>query len=402
LTTPASADDRPEHSFLGLAPFLRLSIAGADLRPRALELLAAAEGEPGDANLLMNVATVMFCLGQRDLALSIQAQALALRRTYHLAAARQPARLRLLMLAAPGDLGANTPIDCLLEDSDIDLDIHYVDAGQLPALAVPDHDIVMVGIGAGDDALLRALESALAQWPKPVINAPQRIPATERSAASRLLSDAPGLLMPPTLTAKREHLHEVAVGGARLSDYFDGCDFPVILRPLDSHGGHDLDRIAGRADLAAYLGRVNEPRFYLSPFIDYSGSDGLFRKYRVALIDGAPFACHMGVSSHWMIHYVNAGMYEDTAKRAEEAAFMAHFDDFARRHGAALAAIRQRTGLDYLCLDCAQSRDGRLLIFEIDHVMVVHAMDPEDLFPYKRAQMRQVADAFRNLLLARA
>lgn len=395
----ASIDDRP---FLGLAPFLRQSIAGIDLRPRAQELLAAAGQAPDDANLLKNLATVMFCLGQRDLGLSLQAQALALRRSYHLAAARQPARLRLLMLATPGDLGANTPIDCLLEDSDIDLDVHYVAADQLPALPVPDHDVLLVGIGAGDAALLRALEPVLARWPKPVINAPHRIPATERSAASRLLRDAPGILMPPTLTARRDRLQAVASGGARLSDYFDGCDFPVILRPLDSHGGHGLDRIAGRAELSAYLARIDDAELYLSPFIDYSGADGLFRKYRIALIDGKPYACHMAVSSHWMIHYVNAGMYEEAGKRAEEAAFMTRFDDFAHRHGAALSAIHERTGLDYVCLDCAESRDGRLLIFEIDHVMVVHAMDPEDLFPYKRTQMQKVVDAFRNLLLERA
>lgn len=390
------------HPFLGLAPFLRMSIAGTDLRPRAQELLTAAQQTPDDANLLMNLATVMFCIGQRDLGLGIQAQALAIRRDYRLPAARRPARLRLLMLAAPGDLAANTPIDCLLEDSDIDLDVHYVDAAQLPVLPGTDHDAIMVGIGAGESDLLRALEPVLAQWPKPVINAPRRIQGTERSTASRLLRDAPGVLMPPTLTAKRQHLQEVAGGGARLSDYFDGCDFPVILRPLDSHGGHGLERIGSRADLAGYLGRAADARFYLSPFVDYSGADGLFRKYRVALIDGVAYACHMAMSEQWMIHYVNAGMYEDAAKRAEEADFMANFSDFARRHGAALAAVHERSGLDYLCLDCAESRDGRLLIFEIDHVMVVHAMDPEDLFPYKRAQMQKVVDAFRAMLVERA
>ena len=387
--------------FLGLAPFLRQSIAGTDLRPSAQALLAAAEREPGDANLLMNLATVMFCLGQRDLGLAMQAQALASVRSYRLPAARQPAKLRLLILAAPGDLSANTPIDCLLEDSDVDLVIHYVDAGRLPALTVPEHDIVLVGIGAGDHGLLRALEPVLAQWPKPVINAPQFIPATERAAASSLLRDAPGILMPPTLTARRDQLRQVADGGARLSDDFEGCDFPVILRPFGSHGGHGLERIGGRADLAAYLARVDDAEFYVSPFVDYADADGLYRKYRIALIDGAAYACHMAVSSHWMIHYVNAGMYQDAGKRAEEAAFMAHFGEFARRHAVALAAVHRRTGLDYVCLDCAQTGDGRLLIFEIDHVMVVHAMDPADLFPYKRAEMNKVAAAFRNLLLAR-
>ena len=57
---------------------------------------------------------------------------------------------------------------------------------------------------------------------------------------------------------------------------FEACDFPVIVRPLGSHGGHDLDKISNPADLASYLARVDEPEFYLSPFIDYSGPDGQF------------------------------------------------------------------------------------------------------------------------------
>jgi hypothetical protein len=117
------------------------------------------------------------------------------------------------------------------------------------------------------------------------------------------------------------------------------------------------------------------------------------------MIDGEAYACHVGISSHWMIHYVNAGMYEDAAKRSEEAGFMEHFADFVQRHRSALAGICQRTQLDYVCIDCAETPDGQLLVFEIDHAMVVHAMDPQDMFPYKQAQMCKVKDAFRNFLI---
>jgi hypothetical protein len=78
---------------------------------------------------------------------------------------------------------------------------------------------------------------------------------------------------------------------------------------------------------------------------------------------------------------------------------MEHFGDFVRRHRQALEAIYERTRLDYVCIDCAETRDGQLLVFEIDHAMVVHAMDPEELFPYKQVQMRKVKDAFRKFLL---
>ena len=99
-----------------------------------------------------------------------------------------------------------------------------------------------------------------------------------------------------------------------------------------------------------------------------------------------------------MIHYVNAGMYEDAKKRDEEAVFMDRYEDFARHHKSALDAIYQRTRLDYLCIDCAETQDGQLFIFEIDHTMVVHAMDPESLFPYKQTHMLKVKTAFRDFL----
>ena len=78
---------------------------------------------------------------------------------------------------------------------------------------------------------------------------------------------------------------------------------------------------------------------------------------------------------------------------------MAAFDtDFAPRHATALAAIAQRIGLEYVTMDCAETRDGELLVFEAGNGMIVHAMDPPDLFPYKRVQMDKVFRAFETML----
>lgn len=390
----------PETPFLGFAPFLRMNIAGTDLVPIHAEMLARVERRSHDMNLWMNLSIILLCLGQRDLGLRIQAYALARKRVYHVAASARPAGLRLLMLMTPGDLAANTPLDCLLENSDIDLVFYYVSPGAPLAAPVPAHDVLIVAIGESEEtrSLLCSLEQALIDWPKPVINAPQHIPATGRAVASALLQNAPGLRIPPALRANRQVLLAIAQGEARLPTLFGDCDFPVILRPVGSHAGRGLEKMDCHGEIAAYLSRVDGAEFYLSRFVDYSGKDGLFRKFRIALIGGVAFACHMAVSSNWMIHYVNAGMYDDARKRAEEACFMAHFDDFARRHRPALDAIYKRTMLDYVCVDCAETPDGRLLVFEIDHAMVVHAMDPEHLFPRKRQQMQKVQSAFRDFL----
>lgn len=78
---------------------------------------------------------------------------------------------------------------------------------------------------------------------------------------------------------------------------------------------------------------------------------------------------------------------------------MAEFDrDFAVRHQGALAAIADRIGLDYVTMDCAETPDGKLLVFEAGNGMIVHAMDPPELFPYKAPQMRKVFGAFEAML----
>jgi glutathione synthase/RimK-type ligase-like ATP-grasp enzyme len=385
---------------MGLAPFLRASIAGTDLRPLGQEMLQRAGQNTDDAELWLNLSVVVQCFGQRELGLSIQSLALRQKRIYRLAAAQQPAKLRLLMLSVPGDISENTPLDCLLENSDVELVFYYVSPNDPLALPVPEHDAVFVAIceSDGNREVLAALEKSLAHWPRPVINKPQYIPPTGREAASRLLQGARGLLIPPTLHAHRSVLLDIAAGNIQLSGQFSDCDFPIIVRPVGSHAGRDLEKIERPGELATYLAKVESEEFFLSRFINYSGKDGLFRKFRVVLIDGTPYACHMGISSNWMIHYVNAGMYEDAKKRDEEAVFMHDFDDFALRHRAALDMICRRTRLDYLCIDCAETQDGRLLIFEIDHTMVVHAMDPEQLFPYKQVHMLKVKTAFRDFL----
>jgi glutathione synthase/RimK-type ligase-like ATP-grasp enzyme len=391
---------QPGAPFLGLAPFARLSAASGDMHAVAQALLELADGEAHNPGLWMNLSTVFFALGEKQLGHAMQQQALALQRTYALPAAKQPASLRVLLLMAQGDLAENTPLDCLLEGSDIDLILHYANAATPLPQALPEHDILMVGIShtVDNQSLLRQLEPLLADWDKPVLNQPRHIANTERSIASALLGNASGIAMPPTSEVTRDALQALLREPALVAGLFEGCAFPLILRPVGSHAGRDLARIASLEELSGYLAQVPDAHFYVSRFIDYRGADGQFRKARIALIHGEAHVCHMAISSHWMIHYVNAGMYEDAAKRAEEAAFMQDFDAFAARHREALDAIWQRSGLDYVCIDCAETRDGELLIFEIDHAMVAHAMDPEHLFPYKQAQMSKVRQAFEAFL----
>lgn len=388
-----------------MAPFLRSSIAGEDLRVQTQGLLERLNAGDRNANLLMNLAIAAQCLNQQELGLAFQQEALQSQRSYHLPARVQPSRLHLLVLVTVGNIQSYTPLECLLEVSDVDLTFHYVLAEDLADAqwknTLPEHDLLFVGILDSDTSrpLLHALTKALENWPKPVLNAPQYLPFTGRDVASRQLQGIPGLLAPETMRVTRGQLKRLAAGKCALPELLPNADFPIILRPLGSQAGADLQKMESPAAVAQYLADLDADNFFMAPFVDYSDAQGNYRKIRIALIGGEPFVCHMAVSTRWMIHYLNAGMYTEAWKRQEEARFMNDFAQFVSKHRAAFDGIAQRMPLEYLVMDCAETPAGDLLLFEIDHGGVVHAMDVEGLFPYKNAHIAKAKEALCALLL---
>lgn len=404
--TPAAApaaDSAPATArpgLMGLAKLMTMAFLGADLAPIAADLIERARVDDSDADALMDLSIVLMLQGHRGIGLAVQAQALQVKRLFRLPATK-PEAVRLLAIMAPGDLMANTPLPFLLQDSDVTLDMLFVAPGETLPEPLPEHDQVFIAVAESDvnRELLRQLDEASARWPQQVHNRPGRIAATRREQAHQLLGQAPGLHVPVSVRLTRAQLEALAGEPARLVTLLPDAAFPIILRPVDSHAGNGLEKIDGAGEIGTYLATHPQAEFFLSRFVDYRGSDGQYRKYRVVLIDGLPYAGHMAISAHWMVHYLNAGMTDCPDKRCEEERFMRTFDQgFAARHGAALRTIAQRYGLDYLVIDCAETPDGRLLVFEVDPSAVLHAMDPTDLFPYKPAQMRKVFTAFRRML----
>ncbi len=333
----------------------------------------------------------------------LQSAALELGQIYRVGTPPEGA-LRLLALVSPGDLMTNTPLDFLTNYLNVRLDLLYVIPGRPLPVSIPDHDIAFFAVGAADPPELDRLRDLFARWPRPALNNPNVLPSLERDTLAGSLADVPGLCSPRTVAVDRLALEAHIEYGVDITGFAPPRGpYPCLIRPLSSHAGTGLARAADPGELAKYLHSSFESRFFLASFEDYANADGLYRKSRVAFIDREPFLCHMGISSHWMVHYLNAGMTESAEKRAEEASAMADFDQgFARRHATAFESIHQRLDLDYYSIDCAETVDGRLLLFEADAAAIVHLMDPPDLFPYKQAQMRRVFGAFEDMLRRRS
>jgi hypothetical protein len=387
---------------IGLAPLARMAYAGANLGLLKERLLDRLAHDENDAYALMDLSTVLQLMGHRQIGLSVQALALAIRQLYRLRCSADSVRIRLLAIMSPGDLAENNALEFLVEGSDITLDMLYVAPDMPFPAALPDHDLAMIAVCENDRnrPLLEHIETLVKSWPRPVLCAPDRIARLSREGACRLLESVPGIVVPVTTRIDRRTLESIGRPETAVSAFVEAGGFPIIVRPVDSQQGRGLTKLDNPDAIAGYLRTRSEDAFHVARYVEYRGPDGQFRKYRIVLIDGRPYVCHMAISDNWVVHYMSADMRESVAKRAEEARFFAGFDDeFACRHHDALLSIARRLELEYVGIDCGETPDGDLLIFEVDSGMTVHAMDPVDIFPYKRPQMQKVFRAFRQMLM---
>jgi hypothetical protein len=381
-----------------------MAAAGIDLRPLWRGLIAKLIDGTIEAGEGLDLSLIAQLLGDKQAGLAIQNEILASHRLFR-SRAVQKSRLRVLALAAATDIGSNTPIEFLLEGSGIELTTLYVIPEAEWPRPLPEHDIAIVVASDSEDGrdALQKIGLMMPNWPRPPLNPPHLVCHLDRDKLHRRLHGIEGLEIPVTALVSRERLSDLSRSAAAPFDIAADLAFPAIIRPRGSHAGAGLAKIDDPTSIGRYLGERQEQEFFVSRFVDYAGGDGLYRKYRIVVIDGRPYACHLAIADRWDIWYLNAGMSLSASKRLEEEAFMRTFDiGFARRHRTALAGMIGRIGLDYFTVDCAETKDGSLLIFEADHTAIVHNMDPPDIFPYKAPQMRKVFDAFAAMLDRRA
>ena len=396
LNTTKSQPHETE-GLIGLARIMRLAFNGDNLLNITSQLAKRIEANSHDSAALMDLSVVYQLRARPELAIELQTEALKQHQFYSLETNPDNPALRLLAIMGPGEVMANAPIDFLVEDSDIALSYLYLGEGLPVPSQIPDHDVAFVAVCESDRSqfLLSQLNEIMRHWPMPFINIPSRIAQLSRDKVSEKLASASGVVTSQARRVSRLETISLINSGREF--------FPMIARPVNSHAGHGLAKLDDGVQVSEYLNSHNSDEFFIAPFIDYRSDDDLYRKYRVAVIDGVPFAAHMAISHHWMVHYLNADMIHSQKNRNSEAKFMSDFDtDFATKHRVALQEIDRRIGLDYYSIDCATTSDGKLLVFEIDSGAVVHSMDSVEQFPYKAPQMKLVFEAFQQMLRRKA
>lgn len=348
----------------------------------------ALNSEPGSVAAHLGMYELLQIKGDLVGAVEHQRQALERQRLYSHVSPH--AQRSILVLCAPGDWQTNVPVDFLFDRKTSNVHKLYLTANAEGRETLPEYDVVFNAIAESDEAVpyLEAARRFIDRANKPYLNAPERVLTVGRRRLANTLAGVDATVA-PIVEANRAALTEGETAFA----------FPIIVRPVGSHAGHDLARIDDTNGLGTYLDRVVTDAFFVSPFIDYSSSDGMFRKYRIVYVDGVPYPVHLAISPNWMIHYYNAPMAEHEWMRDEESRFLADMNVvFGGALKESIDGVATAVGLEYFGIDCTVGRDGRLLVFEADPAMLVHTTDPVELFPYKQQYVPRIYRAIEAMI----
>src|SRR5262245_18087646 len=229
---PVVAADR-----IGFASLTRMAFNGLDLSPLWRRLMDQVADGSADAGCALDLSLIAQLLGERQTGLLIQRQAIIFHQLYRSPCSARPPRLRVLALAADIDMGGNTPIEFLLEDSGIELQTLYVIDGMKLPDRLPDHDVTIVVASDSEECrdALRIIDRAAAGWPRPLLNPPHLVGNLDRDKLYRLLLGIDGIDIPPMLIMTRGQVSNVAASKLSLPEISLPVQFPLIVRPRGSH-----------------------------------------------------------------------------------------------------------------------------------------------------------------------
>lgn len=237
-------------------------------------------------------------------------------------------------------------------------------AGQARATLAPGPVVNNIADPDLCGAALNAASAIARQIDWPWFNHPDRIRETTRDRVSEMLRDILGVCAPKVVRCKPEHIEDLqrAIAGS-------GIDYPVLVRAVGSQRGLTMVRIESADDARAFMACLAAgAELYIFPFVDFSSADGLFRKYRVAMIGGQPFLNSLVTGAHWNVH-ASSRIWNEAAIAEERDALDGFETGLGARLRPQLAEIHRRLGLDYFGLDFALTRAGEMLIFEANATM---------------------------------
>jgi hypothetical protein len=183
---------------------------------------------------------------------------------------------------------------------------------------------------------------------------------------SRRLAGIDGLMVPKTIRIRGRTGAEV-----RAAIDHAGLRFPVLVRIAGFHLGMSLIKVDAPDQLDSVcddLGPDERSSLYLTEFRDFASADGLYRKYRVAVVGDEIFLRHLYIGASWLIHRART----IAGTEPEERVFLDSFDpEWVPRLRPMFQEIGRRLQLDFFGVDCNIDSAGNVLLFEANACMKI-------------------------------
>ncbi|WP_158809489.1 tetratricopeptide repeat protein [Beijerinckia sp. L45] len=350
--------------------------------------------DPKNADSLYWIGGIKHAMGDLVAAERDYARAATVQRLIRRPARQEPPTFSALMLCAP--VMANTPIIYLTDRPAYEAHILLLFADtryDIEELRRSGHIVInLVSDADRGQSLLPVAAELVDALGLPTINHPRQVEQTTRDAIALLLAGLPDVRVPQTLRHRSSDAH---------ADIAPCMAFPLLVRPVGTHGGDDFEKIGDREALEAFIALRPATDHYIIEYLDYVSPDGFFRKYRFIFVGDRVMPYHLAIGESWKVHHAATGMIDVDWMKQEEHAFLqdpTHV--FEKRHYAALRAIRDRVGLDFFGIDCGLDRAGNLIVFEVNTSMLVHQNNAD--FPYKIPFVEAIKTAFDAMLHDRA
>lgn len=354
--------------------------------------------DPHVAVACQNLAAILASAGQVHEAVEYRERAYRIQRVF--VEGHGTEQHRVLLLCAARTAG-NVPFDALLSGARwcrIKYAIDY--AADEEDDHLPAYDLVFNAIGDADIAapLAGRLARFVSRCARPLLNPPVTVARTQRHLTASLLDGLPDVQAAPCVQSDAAPASRAALD-ALLAQA--GIDYPVLARPAATHGGEGLTLCESPTALEAWCA-AQAGISYLTAFRDYRSADGFYRKYRIIFVDRQPFAYHLAISPHWMVHYYSADMEQHAWKLDEERRFLDNpRAALGERAMNAIAAIGRRLDLDYGGIDFTLLPDGQVLVFEANATMLAHFERETGLLAHKNPYVQRIVDAFERMMTRR-
>ena len=253
-------------------------------------------------------------------------------------------------------------------------------------------DVIINEISDADShrAALQRCVAFSQQQAKPVFNSPEAMLGTTRDAIAQRLQGFSGLQVPTTIKEQPLSPQSIVQAIER-----SGMTYPVIFRAAGDHGGVSTVLLKSAKDVerTTYAYALDGRDYYLTQFVDYRSGDGLYRKYRLAVVGGKVFLRHLIISEHWLVHAAARNKAEQTI--IEEQRMLETFQrQLAPLIQPVINDISGLVGLDYFGIDCAINDEHEVLVFEANANMNM-LVNPN---PSPNIWERPVADIIQALI----